>query len=65
MDGRVKKAEDFLKTRLFDTLTEQMMKVTQVHTHFPQPCCKIHGHLFVSSKFDGRTLVLRNAAARV
>uniref|UniRef100_A0A3P8V728 Heparanase 2 (inactive) n=1 Tax=Cynoglossus semilaevis TaxID=244447 RepID=A0A3P8V728_CYNSE len=36
MDGRVKKAEDFLKTRLFDTLTEQMMKVTQlVNTHTP------------------------------
>lgn len=30
MDGRVKKAEDFLKTRLLDTLTEQINKVTKV-----------------------------------
>ncbi|KAM4729922.1 inactive heparanase-2 isoform 1-T1 [Anableps anableps] len=36
MDGRVKKAEDFLKTRLLDTLTEQMAKVTKVvNTHTP------------------------------
>ena len=30
MDGRVSKAEDFLKTRLLDTLTEQITKVTKV-----------------------------------
>lgn len=30
MDGRVNKVEDFLKTRLFDTLTEQITKVTKV-----------------------------------
>uniref|UniRef100_A0A8C6ULX8 Heparanase 2 n=1 Tax=Neogobius melanostomus TaxID=47308 RepID=A0A8C6ULX8_9GOBI len=30
MDGRVKKVEDFLKTRLMDTLTEQINKVIQV-----------------------------------
>ncbi|KAK5612181.1 Inactive heparanase-2 [Crenichthys baileyi] len=36
MDGRVKKAEDFLKTRLLDTLTEQITKVTKVvNTHTP------------------------------
>ncbi|XP_047458547.1 inactive heparanase-2 isoform X1 [Mugil cephalus] len=36
MDGRVKKAEDFLKTRLLDTLTEQISKVTKVvNTHTP------------------------------
>ncbi|XP_008427866.1 inactive heparanase-2 isoform X2 [Poecilia reticulata] len=36
MDGRVKKAEDFLKTRLLDTLTEQIAKVTKVvNTHTP------------------------------
>ncbi|XP_058508195.1 inactive heparanase-2 [Solea solea] len=34
MDGRVNKAEDFLKTRLLDTLTEQITKVTKVvNTH--------------------------------
>lgn len=30
MDGRVNKVEDFLKTRLLDTLTEQITKVTKV-----------------------------------
>uniref|UniRef100_A0A672IJD5 Heparanase 2 n=1 Tax=Salarias fasciatus TaxID=181472 RepID=A0A672IJD5_SALFA len=36
MDGRVNKAEDFLKTRLLDTLTEQLTKVTKVvNTHTP------------------------------
>lgn len=30
MDGRIKKVEDFLKTRLLDTLTEQLSKVTKV-----------------------------------
>lgn len=30
MDGRVKKVEDFLKTRLMDTLTEQINKVIKV-----------------------------------
>ncbi|KAF0027461.1 hypothetical protein F2P81_020202 [Scophthalmus maximus] len=36
MDGRVNKAEDFLKTRLLDTLTEQITKVTKVvNTHTP------------------------------
>lgn len=30
MDGRIKKVEDFLKTRLLDTLTEQLTKVTKV-----------------------------------
>lgn len=30
MDGRVKKVEDFLKTRLVDTLTEQINKVIKV-----------------------------------
>lgn len=30
MDGRVSKVEDFLKTRLLDTLTEQITKVTKV-----------------------------------
>lgn len=30
MDGRVNKAEDFLKTRLLDTLTEQISKVAKV-----------------------------------
>lgn len=30
MDGRVNKVEDFLKTRLMDTLTEQINKVTKV-----------------------------------
>ena len=30
MDGRVHKVEDFLKTRLLDTLTEQINKVTKV-----------------------------------
>lgn len=34
MDGRVNKVEDFLKTRLLDTLTEQITKVTKVIT-FP------------------------------
>ncbi|KAK7930856.1 hypothetical protein WMY93_007251 [Mugilogobius chulae] len=34
MDGRVKKVEDFLKTRLMDTLTEQINKVINVvETH--------------------------------
>lgn len=31
MDGRIKKVEDFLKTRLLDTLTQQLSKVTKVH----------------------------------
>ncbi|XP_074531139.1 inactive heparanase-2 [Halichoeres trimaculatus] len=36
MDGRVTKVEDFLKTRLLDTLTEQITKVTKVvNTHTP------------------------------
>ncbi|XP_056147995.1 inactive heparanase-2 [Lampris incognitus] len=36
MDGRVKQAEDFLKTRLLDTLTEQITKVIKVvNTHAP------------------------------
>ncbi|KAL7383135.1 hypothetical protein ABVT39_005384 [Epinephelus coioides] len=36
MDGRVNKVEDFLKTRLLDTLTEQINKVTKVvNTHTP------------------------------
>ncbi|TMS04855.1 Inactive heparanase-2, partial [Larimichthys crocea] len=36
MDGRVNKVEDFLKTRLLDTLTEQITKVTKVvNTHTP------------------------------
>ncbi|KAG7216388.1 hypothetical protein INR49_021793, partial [Caranx melampygus] len=36
MDGRVNKVEDFLKTRLLDTLTEQISKVTKVvNTHTP------------------------------
>ncbi|KAI3363203.1 hypothetical protein L3Q82_011833 [Scortum barcoo] len=36
MDGRVNKVEDFLKTRLLDTLTEQITKVTSVvNTHAP------------------------------
>ncbi|XP_028279218.1 inactive heparanase-2 [Parambassis ranga] len=36
MDGRVNKAEDFLKTRLLDTLTEQITKITTVvNTHTP------------------------------
>lgn len=36
MDGRVKKVEDFLKTRLVDTLTEQINKVIKVvKTHTP------------------------------
>uniref|UniRef100_H3CAP5 Heparanase 2 (inactive) n=1 Tax=Tetraodon nigroviridis TaxID=99883 RepID=H3CAP5_TETNG len=36
MDGRIKKVEDFLKTRLLDTLTEQLSKVTKVvNTHTP------------------------------
>uniref|UniRef100_A0A3B4Y9S3 Heparanase 2 (inactive) n=1 Tax=Seriola lalandi dorsalis TaxID=1841481 RepID=A0A3B4Y9S3_SERLL len=36
MDGRVNKVEDFLKTRLLDTLTEQITKVTKVvNTHSP------------------------------
>ncbi|XP_017268242.1 inactive heparanase-2 isoform X2 [Kryptolebias marmoratus] len=36
MDGRVNKAEDFLKTRLLDTLTEQITKVAKVvNTHTP------------------------------
>ncbi|XP_068614967.1 inactive heparanase-2-like [Brachionichthys hirsutus] len=36
MDGRVKKVEDFLKSRLLDTLTEQITKVTTiVNTHTP------------------------------
>lgn len=30
MDGRIKKVEDFLKTRLLDTLAEQLTKVTKV-----------------------------------
>lgn len=30
MDGRIRKVEDFLKTRLLDTLTEQLSKVTKV-----------------------------------
>lgn len=30
MDGRINKAEDFLKTRLLDTLAEQISKVTKV-----------------------------------
>lgn len=30
MDGRIRKVEDFLKTRLLDTLTEQLTKVTTV-----------------------------------
>lgn len=30
MDGRINKVEDFLKTRLLDTLTEQITKVTKV-----------------------------------
>ncbi|XP_003964172.2 inactive heparanase-2 isoform X1 [Takifugu rubripes] len=36
MDGRIKKVEDFLKTRLLDTLTEQLTKVTKVvNKHTP------------------------------
>uniref|UniRef100_A0A3Q3R2D2 Heparanase 2 n=2 Tax=Monopterus albus TaxID=43700 RepID=A0A3Q3R2D2_MONAL len=36
MDGRVRTVEDFLKTRLLDTLTEQISKVTKaVNTHTP------------------------------
>ncbi|KAK2921886.1 hypothetical protein Q8A73_001371 [Channa argus] len=36
MDGRVNKVEDFLKTRLLDTLTEQITKVTKVvNVHTP------------------------------
>ncbi|KAF7648066.1 hypothetical protein LDENG_00162410 [Lucifuga dentata] len=36
MDGRVSRVEDFLKTRLLDTLTEQINKVTKVvNTHAP------------------------------
>ncbi|XP_028324405.1 inactive heparanase-2 [Gouania willdenowi] len=36
MDGRVKKAEDFLKSRLMDTLREQITKVTKVvNTYTP------------------------------
>ncbi|XP_030604124.1 inactive heparanase-2 isoform X2 [Archocentrus centrarchus] len=36
MDGRINKAEDFLKTRLLDTLAEQISKVTKVvNTHTP------------------------------
>ncbi|XP_068184416.1 inactive heparanase-2 [Antennarius striatus] len=36
MDGRVKKVEDYLKSRLLDTLTEQITKVTKiVDTHTP------------------------------
>ncbi|XP_028982789.1 inactive heparanase-2 [Betta splendens] len=36
MDGRVNKAEDFLKTRLLDTLTEQITKVIKVvNKHSP------------------------------
>lgn len=34
MDGRVNKVEDFLKTRLFDTLAEQLSKVTRVRMVF-------------------------------
>lgn len=30
MDGRINRAEDFLKTRLLDTLAEQISKVTKV-----------------------------------
>uniref|UniRef100_A0A667YEE3 Heparanase 2 n=1 Tax=Myripristis murdjan TaxID=586833 RepID=A0A667YEE3_9TELE len=36
MEGRVNRVEDFLKTRLLDTLTEQITKVTKVvNTHTP------------------------------
>ncbi|CAL8359007.1 unnamed protein product [Boreogadus saida] len=36
MDGRVRKVEDFLKTRLLDTLSEQINKVFKVvHSHAP------------------------------
>uniref|UniRef100_A0A8C7R812 Heparanase 2 (inactive) n=1 Tax=Oncorhynchus mykiss TaxID=8022 RepID=A0A8C7R812_ONCMY len=36
MDGRVTKVEDFLKTRLLDTLTEQITKVLKVvNSHVP------------------------------
>ncbi|XP_071382728.1 inactive heparanase-2 [Centroberyx affinis] len=36
MDGRVNRVEDFLKTRLLDTLTEQITKVIKVvNTHAP------------------------------
>ncbi|KAM8851710.1 inactive heparanase-2 [Synchiropus picturatus] len=36
MDGRVSRVEDFLKSRLLDTLTEQINKVTKVvNTHSP------------------------------
>lgn len=34
MDGRVNKVEDFLKTRLLDTLAEQLSKVTRVCRFF-------------------------------
>lgn len=34
MDGRVNKVEDFLKTRLLDTMAEQLSKVTRVCTFF-------------------------------
>lgn len=34
MDGRIKKVEDFLKTRLLDTLTEQLSKVTKVPDYY-------------------------------
>jgi hypothetical protein len=34
MDGRVRKVEDFLKTRLLDTLSEQINKVFKVRANF-------------------------------
>lgn len=40
MDGRVNKVEDFLKTRLLDTLTEQITKVTKV-CKFPSKFCNV------------------------
>lgn len=57
MDGRVNKVEDFLKTRLLDTLTEQITKVTKV-IKFPSKmwnlnyslCC-MHSTLYKSGWF--------------
>lgn len=48
MDGRVNKVEDFLKTRLLDTLAEQLSKVTRVCmvfwcSHFPRSFLLIKG----------------------
>lgn len=41
MDGRIKKVEDFLKTRLLDTLAEQLTKVTKVPDYI---CITLKSH---------------------